>query len=179
MGIKEKNYGKAFMSFLWMVILAGAMEEGIRRGTKKGIGAINEAFTGIEQRKQRTPFVQGAAMNTVQGIPLVGSLVSSMEYGSNPIPMINTFEQALSGGSSVIGGKELNTKLRGATSVAGAVGTLAGIPGAGQISQIIRNAIPYANQAKPDTSILPKGLFPSDTLPKGILPKGILPEGIL
>ncbi len=148
LGIKEKNYAKASMSFLWMVIVAAAMEEGIRRGTKYAIGKGTELVTGKEDQTNYGSFAQNSVMNVVQTVPLAGSIISSMEYGSNPIPVINAIEQAQSGLTSTINGKTLQTKLRGVITTAGAVGSLSGIPGSSQGAQLVKGLVPAGSQIK-------------------------------
>jgi hypothetical protein len=142
MGIKEKKYGKAIMSFLWMVIIAAAMEEGIRRGVKYGISKATGLITGKEDEADSDSFAKNAVLNIIQGVPVMGQLVSSMEYASNPVPVLNTFDQLRKGLDSMWGGKELRTKIRGGVSMAGAAGTLLGIPGSSQVAQIVKETIP-------------------------------------
>jgi len=163
-GIKEKNYKKAGMSFLWMVIIAAVMEELLRRGSRELVDMV----TGDEQEEK--DFTKSVASNVAQTVPIMGSLVSALSYSANPVPVINTFEDILSGVGSVIGGKNLNTKLRGGVQAAGSVGTLMGIPGSSQAAQLVRKAIPQANEKKKGNSLglpsLPKLKTKLPTLPK-------------
>jgi hypothetical protein len=64
------------------------------------------------------------------------------------VPVINTFEELLGGLGSAIKGKAIETKLRGIIRAIGASGSLAGIPGSSQASQIIRSAISKAGKKK-------------------------------
>lgn len=148
LGIQQKKYGKAFMSFLWMIIVASAMEETIRRGTKRGIDKITEMITNKESQKTRDSFIVSSVMNAVQSIPIIGSVVSSMDYGTNPVPFINTAEQILKGGKKVYSGKKSQTKLRGAITAIGGLGTLFGIPASSQISQLVKGLVPPVNAKK-------------------------------
>lgn len=142
MGIKNDDYKKAIMSLFWMVIFAAAMEEGIRRATKWGIAAVTDLITGNETNIKYGSFAGNAMMNVIQSIPIAGSIASSMEYSSNPIPVVNTFEQVLSGASGVVGGKTLQTKVKGGLTAAGGIGSILGIPGASQLAQFIKGAVP-------------------------------------
>lgn len=142
LGIKEKNYAKAGMSVFWMIIVAAALEEGIRRGSRKIINTI----TGDDTAEK--PFLNNAALNVVQNVPIVGSLVSAMTYSSNPVPVLNTFDELLTGITSAYSGKAFSTKVKGAVTALGAGGSLSGIPGASQASQIIKKAIPTAETKK-------------------------------
>lgn len=151
LGIKEKNYKKASMSFLFMVIVATAMEEGLRRGVKTVTNEATEFITGKEGQPVEGSFIGNSAMNLVQAVPIAGQLASSITYSSNPVPIINTFEQSLSGASSVWNGKELRTKIRGGLTLAGSTGSILGVPGSGQASQIAKDFIPPVNAKEPKT----------------------------
>jgi len=144
MGIKEGEYVKAGMSFFWMIIVAAAMEEAIRRGTKYAIGKGEELITGEEPTENKDSFAKNSFLNIIQTVPLFGQLVSSMNYSSNPIPVVNTFEQTLKGASSVVGGKTLQTKIKGGIQMVGGLGSLAGIPGISQAAQIAKDLVPEA-----------------------------------
>jgi hypothetical protein len=150
LGIKEKNYKKASMSFLYMVLVASAMEEGLRRGVNSVLDTGTGLITGKENASPTGSFIGNSGMNIVQAIPLAGQLASSMTYSSNPIPTINTFEQVLKGANSVWGGKELRTKIRGGASLLGATGSLLGIPGSSQGAQILKDLVPPANAKTPE-----------------------------
>ena len=131
LGIKEKNYGKAIASAFWLMVFAGAVETGIRATSRK--------LTGTARKDEN--FLSNTALNVVQSVPLLGQLVSAITYSSNPVPIINAFEDAIGGMGSVIGGKETDTKIRGVVKFAGAAGSMLGIPGSSQASQIIRGRI--------------------------------------
>jgi hypothetical protein len=131
-GIADKNYFKAVMSLFWLVFVAAAAEEGMRRGVRKFWNLI----TGDEKEEQS--FIKNSALNMIQNVPLVGQLSSALTYSSNPVPVLNTFDEVLNGMSSVIKGKEISTKIKGGVRFGGALGSLAGIPGSSQLSQIIQ-----------------------------------------
>lgn len=134
-GIKEKNYSKAFMSLFWLIIFSAALEEGIRRGTRK----ITDLITG--DTTDEKGFVGSAATNIVQGVPILGQLVSSLTYSSNPVPVISAFEESLAGIKSAITGKSRATKAKGAIKAFGGIGSLFGIPGSSQAAQLGGKAI--------------------------------------
>lgn len=142
LGIKENNYKKASMSFFWLVLFAAATEEGIRRGTRKVIDLI----TG-EEREEKS-FINNAALNIVQSVPIAGQLVSSMVYSSNPVPVINTFEDLTEGLGITFKGKQPLTKMRGAVRAIGAGGSLLGIAGSSQMSQIISKTLKEKPKSK-------------------------------
>jgi len=135
LGIKEKNYKKAASSFFWIVIVAAALEEGIRRGVRKGVNTL----TGDD--REEDSFATGAALNIVQAVPIAGQVVSSLTYSSNPIPLINTSEDIIKGTAGAFKGQDRNTKVKGVIRAAGAVGTLSGIPGSSQAAQILGKAV--------------------------------------
>ena len=148
LGIKNKSYAKAAMSFFWMVLVAAAMEESIRRGVKYGTAKATELVTGNNDKTDYGSFVNNSAMNVIQSIPIFGSLTSSMEYSSNPIPVMKTLEDIIKGSSSVWNGASLRTKLRGAITATGGIGSLAGIPGSSQGSQLLKGMFPTNTSSK-------------------------------
>jgi hypothetical protein len=150
MGIKEGNYKKAAASTFWMVIVAAAMEEGIRRGVR----GLTNMVTGDNQKEK--PFVSNAATNILQNVPIAGSLLSSITYSSNPVPIINTFEDLLSGIGSAYGAQHIETKLKGAVKAAGAIGSLSGVPGSSQAEQLIRKSIPQPKSESSAGGGMPK-----------------------
>lgn len=135
-GIKEKNYKKAIGAFFWFFVFATAMEEGIRRGTKKAI-----SFVFQNEAPENDPFILSMIQNSFQTVPIAGSLISSLQYSSSPVPLIKTTQDVISGLSSAFTGKATRTKVRGAVKAAGAVGSLIGIPGSSQAAQLIRDSI--------------------------------------
>ena len=139
LGIKEKNYGKAISSVFWLLIFAVALEEGIRRGSRK----ITQVFA--KDKRDENSYIQNTLLNMVQSIPLVGQLVSAITYSSNPVPVINTFDDLLEGISTTVKGKAVETKIKGAVKAIGATGSLLGIAGASQTAQIVRGMIPTSN----------------------------------
>jgi hypothetical protein len=146
LGIKEKRFGKAFMSFFWLVLFAAAAEEGLRRGSRSIINWISELLGGDKKENQNT-FAQSYAMNLAQNIPIVGQIVSSMTYSSNPIPIVNALEDAIAGAGSLITGKTPETRLRGFLNLVGGAGSMTGLPGISQASQILRGAIPSSSSS--------------------------------
>jgi hypothetical protein len=89
LGIKEKNYSKAISSAFWLLIFAGAVEEGIRRGTRKITGVLSK------NKAEEKDFSQNVLLNILQSVPLLGQLTSAITYSSNPVPVINTLDDLL------------------------------------------------------------------------------------
>jgi hypothetical protein len=135
LGIKDRDYRKAMASLFWLVVFAGAVEEGIRRGARGITSAL------AKDKQQEQDFTSSSVLNMIQSVPLLGQLVSSITYSSNPVPVIKTIEDMLGGTGSATKGKSTETKLRGAIRAIGAAGSLAGVPGSSQFSQIIRSTI--------------------------------------
>jgi hypothetical protein len=135
LGIKEKDYGKAISSAFWLLVFAGAVEEGIRRGARKITGAL------AKDKKKEQDFTANTILNIVQSVPLAGQVASSMVYSSNPVPVINTVDDLLEGSGNVAKGKSKETKLKGLITAIGAMGSLVDIAGNSQISQILRGMV--------------------------------------
>ena len=143
MGIKEGNYKQAVNGAIWLLVVATAAEEGLRRGSKAIISEIGSLLGGDKKQKQNS-LTYDFAMNLVQNVPILGSLIPSLMYSSNPVPIINTAEEVGIGVSTFFKGKHWQTKAKGAIQFLGGVGTLRGVPGASQAAQIIRGIIPPA-----------------------------------
>jgi hypothetical protein len=163
LGIEKRDYGHAVMSFLMLIIVAGALEEGIRRSVKWGISKGTELITGEPSPIYSDSFTEAIVMNGVQAIPIFGNIASSMSYGSNPVPVINAIEQATSGLSSMINGVAPQTKLKGAINFTGSVGSLLGIAGSSQLAQLLRGLVTTPKKSSSDNG------FGLPSLPK--LPK--------
>lgn len=74
-------------------------------------------------------------------IPIVGSIVNSARFDSNPVPLINIGTNLIGSTSRLITGKKDSTKARGLVGALEAGGILAGVPGAAQAGQFIRGRI--------------------------------------
>lgn len=135
MGVKENKYPKAIMSALWLLIFGFAAEEGLRRSSR-GILSIASA-----DAREEKPFAGEVGLNAVQAVPLLGQLVSSINYSSNPVPVINTVEDIISGSGIAVKGKTSETRLKGFLKILGGLGSLKGIAGSSQVSQIFRGMI--------------------------------------
>jgi hypothetical protein len=137
LGIKEKNYKKAVMSAFWMLTFGFAGEEVLRRTTKKitGIGAKKK------KKKDEPTFAEAVVGNVVSSIPLVGQLASSITYSSNPVPIIATMEDVLEGTATAVKAKDKGAKAKGVVKALGGIGSLSGVPGSSQASQLIQDRI--------------------------------------
>src|SRR3990167_7121319 len=142
LGIKEKNYKKAATSFLLLIVVAAALEEGLRRTAKGAISFVGSIFGDDEQDEDRMSFEAAMTLNALQSVPIAGQIISSLEYSSNPVPIINAIDDVVSGSGQIVKGKALKTKIKGGVRATGAVGSLFGVPGASQATQIIRQSIP-------------------------------------
>lgn len=158
LGIKEGNYAKAGMSAFWLILFAAMAEEGIRTG----VGKVTDLISANEPEERN--FAVNSVSNVFEGIPVFGNLVSSINYSSNPVPVISVAEGVISGIGSVIKGKNPETQARGAAQAAGGIGALFGIPGSSQAGQLVRDLIPKANSGGGSSSS--KGVKTPPGLPK-------------
>jgi hypothetical protein len=140
LGIKEKNYAKAGFSALWLLIFGFAAEEGLRRGSRKILNMVNAS-----PRKENN-FMSEVGLNAIQSVPLLGQLVSSINYSSNPVPVIKTVEDIIGGAGSLVKGKAIETKLRGLIRALGGIGSLSGVAGSSSAAQILRGFVPKADK---------------------------------
>lgn len=132
LGIQKKDYNKAFISLLWLTIFGFAGEVIMRRTAN--------AITGKKKDKKKS-FVGDVSLNAIQSVPLLGQLVSSITYSSNPVPIIKTTEDVIEGTSTAFKGKRKSTRTKGALKAIGGSGSLGGVPGATQASQILQDRI--------------------------------------
>lgn len=93
------------------------------------------------KEKQEEPFTEKAFFTMAQQVPVVGSIVNSTRFDSNPIPLINFGENLLGSVDRIITGKKESTKLRGLVGAIESAAILAGVPGASQTGQIIRGKL--------------------------------------
>jgi hypothetical protein len=135
MGIKEKDYKKAASSFFWLIIFASALEEGLRRGGRKIINTVSGGD------KKEEPFVKEQALNAVQSVPILGQIVSSLTYSSNPVPVLNAINDVVESAGYAVKSKKLKTKVRNSLAAILAAGSLAGVPGSSQASQIVKKRL--------------------------------------
>lgn len=135
-GFGKGNIAHGFMSFFWLILVAGLMEEGLRRGSRK----ITDTITGNE--REEDPLINSLIKNTVNNVPIVGNVMNSLTYDSNPIPVINAGENVLGGLQTTIKGKETATKLKGGVDLGLGLANLGlGVPGTTQIGQVIKPLI--------------------------------------
>lgn len=131
LGIKEKEYGKAIMSLFWLVTFGFAGEEVLRRGSNK----VSEALG--KPKKKNEPFAQSVAFDALQAVPLVGSIASSIAYGSTPVPVIKTINDLFAGASAAVKGESKSTKQKGLVKAAGSIGSVLGWAGSSVLAQFI------------------------------------------
>lgn len=124
----KRNLKGAFTGVFWLLLVASALEIGIRKETKDFINWI----TGTEPTKDSETFARKIVGNAVQSIPVFGTAFNSFVYNTNPVPAISTAQNAGEGLQSMINGKKEETKTRGAIKLAGAIGNLSGVPGSTQ-----------------------------------------------
>lgn len=132
LGIQSKDYNKAFMSLFWLTVFGFAGEVFMRRTAN--------AITGKKKNK-KSSLAGDVAINFIQAIPLVGQLVSAITYSSNPVPIIKTTEDVIEGAGTAFKGKKKSTRTKGALKAVGGAGSLGGIPGASQATQLINERI--------------------------------------
>lgn len=125
LGIKEKDFGKAFSSLFWLFTFGLGTEEFIRRGVKKASGRKNNSIA------------QGMITNAIQTIPLVGQVASSISYGSNPVPVIKATQDAIDALKQSNEAKTAKTRKKARIKAVGAGATLLGVPGATTATQLI------------------------------------------
>lgn len=138
-GIKKGSKGQMLniASFLSLALIA---EVGIRRLSKELIAALTD--TDLPDMDEED-FWKQIGMNALTSVPFVGQVVSSVMYGSNPIPAISISSEAFETLSYAIKGKKQSTKNK--NTIKAVILWLALIyglpPGAGQLSDLAGKAL--------------------------------------
>jgi hypothetical protein len=135
-GLLKKNYKQAFTGVFWLLAVAGALEIGIRRGTDK----VLDLLAGDNESDDRS-FMEEMARNTADVIPIMGSIINSIIYGTNPMPIIQTEEAGFGGIRTAFTGKEPETRAKGVAKLMGAIGKTLGVPGTTQLEDVIKRGI--------------------------------------
>ena len=134
-GIKDKNFTRAFNKFLWLA-MATTMEEGIRRGSREIINVL----TGREDKEDEA-FWKEVLKGALNDVPFLGQVLSVANYGRNPVPALEAPLRGLEAGKSLVAGKKPETRLRGAIGVGEALGKAVGVPGSGQLAELLKGRI--------------------------------------
>jgi hypothetical protein len=120
----------------WLM-LAVITEVALRRGAEEIIAAATG--TGDDLEDVEDEFISKLAMETVRTVPIIGQIVSSLNYGSIPVPIISLTQQAIRRANIAIRTKDDEKKFKNAVLAVGLLsGEIGGIPGTLQIDQIIR-----------------------------------------
>lgn len=130
-GVSDREWGQAFMMMLW-AFMAYLTEEAVRSNLKVALGG---------ERKKTDSILDEAMIDFATAVPLLGPIINSTRYGSVPVPVVSTAQNLQKAGASLVNAKTPEGKMRAGLSSAGALGTLAGIPGSGQISQFFKTRI--------------------------------------
>lgn len=129
---KEPHAGLAILAWSTAAFM---FEEAVRLGLRAAPGGRGNDDDDLEE------FAKNVAMDYVQTIPWVGSVVSALQYNRFPAPVVSAIAEAASGIKSAVTAKSGSARLRGAVRSAGAIGSMAGIPGTSQAAQWARNSI--------------------------------------
>lgn len=118
------------------LLLAMSMEIGVRRLSKEVIAAM----VGGDDLDPWEDTVKEEAVKTALGqIPIVSTIVGSMEYGSNPVPAISMMNDIFKKLQYAAASKSEDKKMKHYSSAAIlAIGTGLGIPGTLQLEQLSR-----------------------------------------
>ncbi len=128
---------KESLNIATWLMLAVITEVAIRRGVEEIIAAATG--TGDDLENIEDVLVQKLAMETVRTIPIIGQIVSSLNYGSVPVPIISLTQQAIRRANIAIKTKDDEKRLKNTVlAVSLLAGEIGGIPGTLQIDQIIR-----------------------------------------
>jgi len=106
-GIMEKRIGQASNIFFFLSLTFTA-QMGIRAGTK---ALVNQLFN-REPKPDDESLLHKVIDNVfLQQIPFVGSFAQSLDYGSNPIPVLEFLNKSMKAFSSVSKSKEADKKM--------------------------------------------------------------------
>jgi hypothetical protein len=134
-GIRGKNYSQALNMATWLAVATFA-EIGIRRVTKELIALL----TGQDLDDWDETFGKELVGQLLGKVPFLSQVVSSLNYGTIPIPTVEIFSQMLEKFKYSVSAKKFETRERNAIiATLMALGTIGGIPGTMQASQLIKS----------------------------------------
>lgn len=106
--------------------------------------AVNSGLYSVfypKREKQEESLSERFVNMTFGRMPIVGNIINSYRYSSNPIPIVNFGEKALSSSKQLIEGKKDKTKLRGLAGLLESIGMFTGIGGSAQAGQVVRGLL--------------------------------------
>ena len=131
--LKEKNVGKA-LGILTAYMTAGLAEGYISTGMAQLFSS--KQYAEDEREKKFTARMFDAMITK---IPFINNLYGAAKYDGVGVPLVDIYTSGVGGATSIISGKETETKVKGLTRLIEALSNLLiGIPGVGQAGQIIR-----------------------------------------
>lgn len=141
-GIQEKNPGRALAmgATLASVIL---LETGIVQGTR----AATNAVTGNKD-KDKEGFGDTLLKDSLRRFPFMGQLMQMALYGRTGVPLFDSITESAKAAGGAITGKKPVTREKNAVKAAAGVATLAGVPGAGQVGELIQKAMPSESKSR-------------------------------
>lgn len=135
-GVKEKDVGKLMNMFFWAA-MTGFAEMGIRRLSKEMIAM----FTGGDEEDWTAEtFTVDLVKNYMQNIPFISQGMSFVNYGNVPVPTIALIAEIGQKIVTMRRTKDPDKKLLHALELLLlSAGTITGLPGAGQATEIVRS----------------------------------------
>lgn len=122
----------ASQQLLWLTV--GTLAE---YGISQGIYSVLNS----KKTPDDTSITNSIVFQALQKIPLLGNVIGTIQYGTNPIPVVELSEKIVDGLRGIFNGNE-RQRLKGTIKFAEAVGMATGIPGSSQLSQIARASLP-------------------------------------
>lgn len=123
-----------------VTLMSIVMETGIKYGIKQGISAGVSKVMGHEDKEEKGQLVKDFTHHLINRVPILGQLISAAMYGETGIPAVDSLVKPLHEGYIASKSKRPGTKLKHEEGAAGALATLLGVPGSGQITEILMDA---------------------------------------
>ena len=162
---KERNWGKLIMKFQTFILnrwsyIAEDLPDKMKNNKTKAVqqltflaiatmleGAINTIYYNLmrgdddDKESRRSIMWRAMISSTVQIVPFIGQMFSSLNYGTNPIPLIAVGDKFFTSLKQIFDAKKMTTKQKHAIrALSYAVGTWYGIP-TDQARQILESLL--------------------------------------
>lgn len=140
--MKEKDPQKA-LNIASFFVLAGLAESYVSAG-------LTQVFGSQKQKEYQEMSPEERLADSFMGqIPLINNAISIAKFGGTGIPVLDSSTDIVKGGYSLFTSKKDETKLKGGIQALGGATSILGIPGSGQLEQILRNSIKETEKKEP------------------------------
>jgi len=144
-GIKKGNIGQAANIFMYLS-LATIAETSVRRLSKELIARL----TGDDLDDWSETFTEELVHNTFQNVPILSQAMSAWNYSNIPVPFLSVWQDIGRKLEAFNNTKNPDKKVKnGIVFYSALIGTLLGIPGTSQFTDIVKKKLKNKNEIRP------------------------------